>query len=55
MSTHSEAKPFTCDVCNKAFKYKNSLVTHLKLHNEEQPRVKVNNFYFIIIIKNYNR
>lgn len=32
--THSEKKPFQCDICNKTFKRKNHMKTHTKLIHE---------------------
>lgn len=34
---HSEEKKFLCEVCNKSFKLKNTLVNHLRQHTRETP------------------
>uniref|UniRef100_A0A336N6E3 CSON007547 protein n=1 Tax=Culicoides sonorensis TaxID=179676 RepID=A0A336N6E3_CULSO len=34
---HSEEKRFACEVCEKSFKLKNTLMNHLRQHSKEQP------------------
>lgn len=34
---HSEEKRFACEVCNKSFKLKNTLINHIRQHTRETP------------------
>ena len=40
-STHSELKPFVCDLCGKAFRLKVQMKVHGKVHNSEVNQVRV--------------
>nr|XP_043890897.1 zinc finger protein ZFAT-like isoform X2 [Solea senegalensis] len=36
-SSQSKMKIFTCEFCNKIFKFRHSLVAHLRVHTQEKP------------------
>ena len=40
---HSDARPFTCLVCNASFKRMNSLKKHLKYHTDEGGNINLDN------------
>ncbi|GBM49013.1 Zinc finger protein 569, partial [Araneus ventricosus] len=37
--THTKEKPYVCEVCNKAFAERGSMVGHLRTHTKEKPYV----------------
>ena len=37
MVTHSEERPFECDMCNKKFSTKTGLASHMLTHNGKKP------------------
>ncbi|ODM98204.1 Histone-lysine N-methyltransferase PRDM9 [Orchesella cincta] len=39
MASHSEAKPYTCEMCGCAYKYAKNLVAHRRIHTGEKPYV----------------
>ncbi|KAL8206975.1 UNVERIFIED_CONTAM: hypothetical protein K2H54_038250 [Gekko kuhli] len=37
MITHSEKRPYTCEVCNKSFKRLDQVNAHNIIHSEDKP------------------
>ena len=49
---------FMCDVCNKAFRYKNGLKLHVSVHSEERPYVcdvLDKSFRLLVFLKEHQR
>lgn len=42
-ATHLQLRPFECGCCSKAFSYKHSFISHMKMHLKEESHLKVMN------------